>query len=163
MKFTTQEEYGLRCLIAVARAGGDGSITIPEISKSESLSQPHVAKLLALLRKGRYVASTRGQHGGYRLGKDPSDIVVGDVLAFLGGRLFGEEFCGRHRGNSERCVHQDDCLVHGLWDTLQQNIDRVTFSITLQDILDGRTRTAETVSLMPLDSRPRVSPAGVRQ
>src|SRR4051812_37389459 len=49
MKITAQEEYGLRCLLRLARAP-DGSLTLPEIADAEGLSVPHVAKLMAVLR-----------------------------------------------------------------------------------------------------------------
>ena len=37
MKLSSQEEYGLRCLLRVGREGGDGSVTIPELSRSEGI------------------------------------------------------------------------------------------------------------------------------
>src|SRR5207237_7154557 len=53
MKITAQEEYGLRCLLCLARAYGGQPLTIPEIAASENLSQPYVGKLLAVLRQAR--------------------------------------------------------------------------------------------------------------
>ena len=51
MKFSAQEEFGLRCMLQIARLGPDGSLTIPEIAKNEGMSTTHVAKLLMILRK----------------------------------------------------------------------------------------------------------------
>src|SRR5205085_5949278 len=101
MKFSTQEEYGLRCLIQIAKQGQDGSMTIQEIGKKEGLTTPHVAKLLMILRKSGLIISTRGQSGGYRIAKDPREIVVGDILAALGGKLYDDGFCGRHVGTHD--------------------------------------------------------------
>ena len=81
MKFSAQEEYGLRCLLQIARS--QESMTIPEIAKIEGLSQTHVAKLLMILRKEGFITSTRGQAGGYALAKSPSEINVGQVLESL--------------------------------------------------------------------------------
>ena len=51
MKFSTQEEYGLRCLIRIAHYHTlDRGITIPEISKVEGLAEHNVAKILRALR-----------------------------------------------------------------------------------------------------------------
>ncbi|MCH7945265.1 MAG: Rrf2 family transcriptional regulator, partial [Armatimonadetes bacterium] len=58
MKFSAQEEYGLRCLLALAGAADEATLTIPVIARAEGLTQSHVAKLLALLRKGGFVNST---------------------------------------------------------------------------------------------------------
>ena len=35
MKLSAQEEYGLRCLLYLARNGQTDSLTIPEISRAE--------------------------------------------------------------------------------------------------------------------------------
>jgi Rrf2 family protein len=138
MKFSAQEEYGLRCLLQIARAEEDVSLTIPEISKLEGLSQTHVAKLLMILRKEGFVNSTRGQAGGYTLSRAPNTIYVGDVLAALGGRLYDDEFCHRHSGHSSVCTHDVDCGVRSLWQLIQEAVDGVVARMTLADMLAER-------------------------
>ena len=59
MKLTTQEEYGLRCLLQLARKD-TGSLTIPELSRREGMSPANVAKIMRLLRRAGFVRSTRG-------------------------------------------------------------------------------------------------------
>jgi Rrf2 family protein len=138
MKFSAQEEYGLRCLIAIAREGLDGSMTIPEISRREGLTPSHVAKLLAILRKAGFVRSTRGQLGGYTLGMTPGEIHLGAVLEALGGRMFSTGFCERHSGNEPECVHETDCLLSPLWSSIQHAVDNVINRYTLEDVLEVR-------------------------
>ncbi len=137
MKFSAQEEYGLRCLIQIARQT-EGTITIPEISVLEGLSSTHVAKLLMILRKGGFIVSTRGQSGGYALARPANEIAVGSVLAELGGRLYDAEFCDRHKGANMICTHAVDCSVRSLWSTVQQAVDSVLVKISLQDLLEVR-------------------------
>jgi Rrf2 family protein len=135
MKFSTQEEYGLRCLIQVAKQGTSGSATIPEISSQEGLSIPHVAKLLMILRKADFITSTRGQSGGYTIARPPREIIVGDVLEALGGKLYDEEFCDRHVGSHTICSHSADCAVKTLWENVQSAIDSVLNHITLDELM----------------------------
>ena len=80
MKLTTQEEYGLRCLLQLARDGGR-SLTIPELSRQEGISAANVAKIMRVLRRAGFVRSTRGQSGGYALARPAEQIMVGEVLA----------------------------------------------------------------------------------
>lgn len=141
MKFSAQEEYGLRCLIQIAKSAD--SITISEISRTEGLSPTHVAKLLMILRKGGFITSTRGQAGGYVLSREPGHIIVGDVLASLGGRLYDGDFCGRHKGQLSICRHAIDCSVKSLWQVVQTAVDDVVQHITLADLLE--TKEAEPV------------------
>ncbi len=136
MKFSAQEEYGLRCLIQIARKGNKESMTIPEISKLEGITTTHAAKLLMILRKEGFITSARGQSGGYSLARSPGEIVVGDVLHSLGGRLYDAEFCGKHSGALDICTHAVDCSVRSLWQVIQQAVDSVVERLTLADMLD---------------------------
>src|SRR2546427_9634173 len=77
MKLTSQEEYGLRCLLRIARQGQTGALTIPEISEAEGISSHYGAKLMRILRRGGFVTSARGQAGGYTPARPPGRIVVG--------------------------------------------------------------------------------------
>src|SRR5262245_10561252 len=98
MQLLAQEEYGLRCLIQVARHSGEDPITIPEIAGSEGLSPEYAAKLLRALRVAELVTSTRGAGGGYRLARPAREITAWQVVQALGGSLFSKDFCDSHGG-----------------------------------------------------------------
>jgi len=133
MKLSSQEEYGLRCLLRVGQAGG--SVTLPELSRAEGISEPNAAKMMRILKRGGFVKAARGQAGGYSLARPASEIAVGHVLAFLGGRLFDANFCGTHSGIERLCTHMGDCSIRSVWRTLQNAIDQVLGALTLKDLL----------------------------
>src|SRR5437899_1738677 len=135
MKLSAQEEYGLRCLLRVAMATEDRSLTIPEIAHAEALSAPYVAKLMRVLRQGKFVRSVRGQAGGYTLSRRPEQIRVAEVLAWLGGRLFEPGFCDQFSGLNRLCTHSIDCSIRSLWRAVQNAVDLVLTEITLKDLL----------------------------
>lgn len=135
MKLSAQEEYGLRCLLRVGRAGEGESLTIPELSRSEGISEPHVAKMMRILRRGGFVRSTRGQSGGYSLARPADQIVLGHALAVLGGRLYEPAFCEGHSGSAVSCTHMPDCSIRSVWRMVQQAVDQVLGTITLKDLL----------------------------
>lgn len=141
MKFSAQEEYGLRCLLRIGKFYKiDKSLTIPEISQFEGITTHNVAKLLRILRLGGFLESERGQVGGYTLAKPPEDIILSDVLSCLGGRLFEEEeFCGTHAGvENTICTHNIDCSVRSLWRVVQNQVDNVLKNTTLKDLLGSQ-------------------------
>jgi len=133
MKLSAQEEYGLRCLLRVAAAGE--SLTIPEIGRAEALSIPYVAKLMRVLRQGKFVKSVRGQAGGYTLARNPENIPVAEVLDVLGGRLFEPAFCDQFPGLKRTCAHDIDCSIRSLWRAVQSAVDMALAGVTLQDLL----------------------------
>ena len=60
---------------------------------------------------------------------------MGKVLASLGNRIVDDEFCAKHSGVREFCVHSIDCSVISLWENVQEAVDGVLFSTTLADLL----------------------------
>jgi Rrf2 family protein len=135
MKLSAQEEYGLRCLLYMARNGETKSHSIPEISRAEGLSVPNVAKLMRILRLGGLVASVRGQAGGYTLSRASDLVTVSEVLALLGGSFFNPHFCDRHSGLERVCAHSGECALRLLWGSVQKSLDSLLTRTTLRDLL----------------------------
>ena len=148
MKLSAQEEYGLRCLLRVARAEKDECQTIPQISQAEGLTTHHVAKLMRILRRGGFVKSTRGQAGGYTLARPSEQITVIQVLNALGGPVFGSRFCERHTGTVAVCQNYRECTIRCLWKTIQYFLDELLGKTTVRDLLDD-----EDQLLAKLDQR----------
>jgi Rrf2 family protein len=134
MRLTAQEEYGLRCLLQIARQPG-GYLTIPEISARESLTEAYVGKLMRVLRKSNLVESIRGKKGGYRLSKPPEQINMATALDALGGRLFGRHFCSRFSGNGTVCRHDGDCSIRPFWSALDNVVQQALGRTTLRHLL----------------------------
>ena len=147
MKISAQEEYGLRCLMQLAKAGEGESLSISEIAEAEGLSVPYVAKLLAVLRQHGLIESERGRSGGYRLSRSPGDIHLGWVLMTLGEPLFEEPgYCQRHAGTETTdgaCVHLGGCTLRALWQTLEDWMRRTLDRITLADLLQSEGRITD--------------------
>ncbi len=137
MKITAQEEYGVRCLLRLARAGQ--SLTIPEIAQAENLSTPYVGKLLGVLRQAGFIESVRGRAGGYHLARPANEIRLGSVMLALGEPLFDDPgYCERHAGpeTTGPCVHTDSCSLRELWQTLEHWLRHTLDQITLEDLLN---------------------------
>lgn len=150
MKFSAQEEYGLRCLVQLAREGEGGSLTLAELSQHEGLSVANVAKIMRVLRRGGFVKSTRGQAGGYTLARSADQIVVGQVLAALGERLFDSTFCDRHAGIEACCTHLGDCSIRPVLRQVQDVVDRVLGKLTLKSLLCTEQQMIAATTLGPL-------------
>lgn len=162
MKISAQEEYGIRCLLQLAERGGEGSLTIPEISGAEGISAPYVAKLMRRLRQEGFVQSVRGQAGGYVLARPAGSIRVAEVLAALGGRLVPPDFCDRHRGEQTRCARQKGCAIRALWQGVEQAVDEALARRTLWELAETRVRPgpAREPRRVAERARPAARPAG---
>ena len=147
MKLSSMEEYGLRCLLQLARAGTGASLTIAELSEREGISVPNVAKIMRILRRAGLVRSTRGKAGGYSLSRPAADVRALEVIAALGGQLFDPGFCDRHAGVSRHCLNTRDCSIRPVLRGLQEAVDLVLGELTLASLL--RTEGEVAVTLRP--------------
>ncbi len=154
MKFSTQEEYGLRCLLRIGKS--EDGLTIPEISDLEGLSTANVGKILRILRLGGFIESTRGQSGGYKLSRPANQIIIGNVLAALGGRLFEKGFCDLHAGTESICTNSIDCSIRSLWGIIQSLLDSVLSKTTLQDLLGKEQEVNEIVTSIAEEIDPNI-------
>lgn len=138
MKISAPEEYGLRCLIAVARhQAGDRPLSISEIARREGLSNQYAAKLLGQLRKHGLVKSIRGLMGGFILARPAHAISVIEALQAVGGgfEVEGVGLCSHFTGKAEFCVHLSACSMRPMWLTITRHISEFLQSLSIADLL----------------------------
>jgi len=145
MKFSTQEEYGLRLLLRIAKSDYQHGLTIPELSEVEGLSTANVGKILRVMRIAGFIDSARGQTGGYKLNKSADKILLSDVLTSLGGKLYESNFCELHAGIENICTNSIDCSIRSVWKTIQNVLDGVLSKFTLQDLI-GKEEEVEALA-----------------
>jgi Rrf2 family protein len=154
LKVSSQEEYGLRCMLQVAAQPPTEPMTLTEIARREGMSVPYVAKLMAALRQSGLVESVRGRSGGYVLSRPPARISVLDVILALGEQLFDSEYCDRYHGaNDESCVHSNGCSIRSVWTRVESIVSDVLRRISLADLI----RFEEEALLRSLDNRSKLS------
>ena len=156
MKISAQEEYGLRCLLQLARAGTIGeSLTLAQIAQLEGISTANAGKLLWILSKAGLVQSTRGIKGGYSLAKPASEIHLNQVIRVLEGEP-AESHCKSYAGVLDACVHTGDCGIRPVIVELHQIVDNALADITLSQLL-GTEANVDAVLHQIQGVRPRDS------
>jgi len=154
MKISALDEYGLRCVLQLARSGADGSLTLAEIAEKEGMTVAYVAKLLGILRQAGLVQSVRGRAGGYRLAEAPENISVSRVIHALGGPTWQTSGCDKFNGNHDVCVHSFDCSIRSLWGAVDSVVEQILVNVTLTDLLRPEHVSAEKLRLLPLHPQP---------
>jgi len=147
MKFSSTEEYGLRCMLQMAKKGSEGTTTIVELAQKEALTPAYVAKIMSILRKGSLVKSIRGQSGGYQLARSPREIDVNQVLEVLAGKFFSkEEYCSSSAPEHMACLHSMDCAIRSLWTGLDAAITGYLKKCHLSDLVCSEKEMEKWVS-----------------
>jgi len=135
MKISAQEEYGLRCLLQLARAELIGeSLTLNQIARREGISVANAGKLMWILTKAGLVQSQRGTKGGYTLSLPASQIHLNRVIRVLEGEP-ADSHCKSYAGVLDACVHTGDCGIRPVIVELHQIVDNALADITLSQLL----------------------------
>ena len=135
MKISAQEEYGLRCLLQLARADAQGeSLTLTQIAGLEGISVANAGKLMWILNKAGLVQSQRGTKGGYRLSRPASEVRLNEVISVLNDESV-ETHCKSYAGVLDSCVHTGDCGIRPVIVELHQIVDNALSEITLSQLL----------------------------
>jgi Rrf2 family protein len=79
--------YALEALMMLARGYPKRAAKIREIAASEQIPEKFLELILLDLKRARLVESTRGAKGGYVLRRDPSEIILGEVIRTIDGPL----------------------------------------------------------------------------
>ena len=135
MKISAQEEYGLRCLLQLARAESQGeSLTIAQIAALEGISVANAGKLMWILNKAGLVQSQRGTKGGYRLSRPANRIHLNEVISVLDKERM-QTHCKSYSGLLDACVHTGDCGIRPVIVELHQIVENALSEITLAQLL----------------------------
>ena len=135
MKLSAQEEYGLRCLLQLARAQTTNEIlTLSQIAGQEGISSANAGKLMWILTKAGLVQSTRGTKGGYVLAMPANEIRLNQVIRVLEGEP-AESHCKSYAGVLDVCIHTGDCGIRPVIVELHQIVDNALAEITLSQLL----------------------------
>lgn len=159
MKLSAQEEYGLRCLLQLAKAEHSGeSLTLSQIAGQEGISTANAGKLMWILAKAGLVQSTRGTKGGYVLARPATEIRLNQVIRVLEGEP-AESHCKSYAGVLDACIHTGDCGIRPVIVELHQIVDNALAEITLSQLV-GSEANVDAVLHQIQSVKPRTEPIG---
>ena len=145
MKISAQEEYGLRCLLQLARAEAEGeSLTLSQIARREGISVANAGKLMWILNKAGLVQSQRGASGGYTLARPAAEIRLNEVIRILDEDTV-DQFCKTHTGVLDSCIHTSDCGIRPVIVGLHEIVQNVLSEITLAQLVGTEAKVDATL------------------
>ena len=128
-------KYGLKALTFLAKQDSRKPVQIAEISRSENISQKFLESILLSLRKKGILGSKKGKGGGYYLIKEPSEILMTDVIRVLEGPIAMLPCVSLNfYEKCDDCPDENKCAVHNLMLQVRDNSLQIFRNTTLADL-----------------------------
>ncbi len=132
MKLSTRAEYGIRVLVALARAEGQGPQSLAVVARAEKLPHAYLEQLVGDLRRAGLVTATRGKAGGYALSRPAASVSLVEAVRALDGPLLEMPCAGVD--NLEVCDRPQDCSVHEVFQRVHTSLEDTLSATTLAEI-----------------------------
>lgn len=133
MRLSTRAEYGIRILVALARAEGDGPKSLTAVARSEKLPHAYLEQLVRDLRRASLVTATRGKAGGYQLARPAAQISLVEAVRALDGPLLEMPCAGAD--DLETCDRPQDCSVHEVFSRVHDSLEETLSATSLADVV----------------------------
>ncbi|WP_297437801.1 Rrf2 family transcriptional regulator [uncultured Clostridium sp.] len=130
-KFT---DYSFRALIYLAN-NTDRLCTVEELSTTLDISEHHLKKIVQKLAKTEFVISLKGRAGGLKLGLDPSDIILSEVLKVTEENL---NIAGCFSNRDSCPMMSSGCRLKGIMNSALNSFIDEFANYTLADVLPNK-------------------------
>lgn len=130
MRISTKAQYAVRAMVSLNLHGEGRPLALHDIADREKISLAYLEQLFVKLRRGKIVKSVRGPGGGYVLARPADQIRVDEIIDSVEESLVPVSCMDA----SGRCVCNDQCISHGVWQGLGERVRQFLSSITLADL-----------------------------
>lgn len=137
MKISTKGRYGLRAMVDLAVYSNGEHVPLGAIAERQNISMNYLEQVFASLRKAGLVKSIKGAQGGYVLAHTPDNIRVGTILRVLEGQLSVID-SSEGQNLDEKSIQY--CLKTQVWDRMDECINTLVDSVTLEDLANDYRR-----------------------
>ncbi|HET7521344.1 MAG TPA: Rrf2 family transcriptional regulator [Candidatus Limnocylindria bacterium] len=132
MKISTRAEYGIRVLVALARAEGAGPVSLAAVARSEKLPHAYLEQLVGDLRRAGLITATRGKAGGYALARPAAEISLVEAMRALDGPILEMPCAGAD--TLEACSRPQDCSVHDVFQRVHESLEGALSATNLAEV-----------------------------
>lgn len=123
----------MAALYELGNGSPDKLMKIKEIAKAADIPQNFLEQILLELRKNGLLVSVKGAHGGYRLAKPLSDILLKDIMMILESDAFGNP------------CKTDDPALKLFWKEMNEKTEQL-FEVPLSELNSCQQRVNTTLN-----------------
>jgi Rrf2 family protein len=138
MQIPAKADYAIRALLTLAAS--EDSISAEHLAEEQGLPAKFLGAILSDLRRGGMVTSQRGPEGGFKLARNPDQIMIADILRVVSGPMAGV------RGMRPETLEYGGEATHlrDVWVAVRASLREVLEHVTLGQVLRGELPVAVT-------------------
>lgn len=133
MQLSRAGEYAVRAMLHLAAINRQRVTQISEISKTWSIPESFLRKILQNLARSGLVTSARGVGGGFVLACPADQITLLDVVEAIEGKTYLNQCLV----GPECCENRSWCAVHVVWWEAQNAFSTILKRKTLADLVNN--------------------------
>ena len=143
MRIPMKVDYGVRALMELALRYDEGPVQTADIAYRQGIPESYLEQLMTVLNKFGFVMSRRGPQGGHRLAREPGDINLSMVMKTLDASSSPLDCLI----NPLDCVFSDTCAQQEVWKAVEEAVQNLLTSITLDDLIQRQRSLADQTVL----------------
>lgn len=143
MRLTAYTDFSLRTLIFLAM-NREQLVTVQQIADAHGIAKNHLTKVVHRLGMLGYIDTVRGRNGGLRLGREPADINIGEVVRHTE-TDFHMASC--FDPTSTGCMYSVSCALKGVLGKATAAFLEVLDSVTLEQMVIKEARKARAAGV----------------
>lgn len=124
MKLSSKARYAVEAMFELA-LHPHAPVTLASIAEGQRISQSYMEQLFMRLRRAGLIEGARGPGGGYRLGKEPGEISIADIVKAV-------DTTGTRSRNKGAASDAPSTLM---WNELSGRIHGFLDAVTLGDMI----------------------------
>lgn len=137
MRISAKVDYAVRAMCELAAHTGDAPLKAEQIASAQEIPLSFLENILVDLRRAGFVRSLRGQVGGYRMARPPSEITIADVIRAVEGPLADV----RGMRPESLTFTGSAASLREVWLATRVSLRRVLEHVSIADVVAGEITT----------------------
>jgi len=96
VKLTARSEYALLALVYLGRQNPEDLVSADAIARAQGIPPRFLEQILLTLKRAKYLHSTKGPRGGYKLAKRIDAVTLAEIIRLFDGALAPTDSASRY-------------------------------------------------------------------
>ncbi len=131
---SSRAKYATRALLELSICYEHGPLRLSEIAGRQNIPLPFLQQIMGTLRLAGFVNAKKGPGGGFTLSREPSKVILGDLIRAIDGPIALISCVSVTRQAECGCPDPDTCGLRLAFKTARDSMADVLDNTSYEDI-----------------------------